>query len=137
LSIVPLGSDGHFQPGERIRLQVIASRDAHVYCYLQDETQRIVRFYPNRFHKSAVVTAAAPLEIPGAMGFEILANTRDVTETIACFASARDLMDQLPAEVLGTDFATLPVTSLDEVRSAFARVGADKPAEASFLVQFK
>jgi hypothetical protein len=46
-------------------------------------------------------------------------------------------MDQLPSEVLGTDFARLPVTSLDQVRSAFARVGADKLAEASFLVQFK
>ena len=136
LAIVPLGSDGHFKPGERIRLQVIASHDAHVYCYLQDETQRIVRFYPNRFRKSALVTAAAPLEIPGPMRFEILANTRNVTETIACFASERDPLDQLPSEVLGTDFARLPLTSLDQVRSAFARVGADKLAEASFLVQF-
>ncbi|NPC56490.1 serine/threonine-protein kinase [Caenimonas soli] len=137
LAIVPLGSDGHFKPGERIRLQVIASHDAHVYCYLQDETQRIVRFYPNRFRKSALVTAAAPLEIPGPMRFEILANTRNVTETIACFASERDLMDQLPPEVVGTDFARLPLTSLDQLRSAFSRVDADKPAEASFLVQFK
>lgn len=137
LAIVPLGGGGHFKPGERIRLQVVASHDAHVYCYLQDETQRIVRFYPNRFRKSALVTAAAPLEIPGPMRFEILANTRNVTETIACFASERDLMDQLPPEVVGTDFARLPLTSLDQVRSAFARTGANKPAEASFLVQFK
>jgi hypothetical protein len=137
LAIVPLGSDGHFKPGERIGLQVIASQDAHVYCYLQDEAQRIVRFYPNRFRKSALVTAAAPLDIPGPMGFEILANTRNVPETIACFASAVDLMDRLPPEVVGTDFARLPVTSLDEVRSAFARVGADNLAEARFQVQFK
>jgi hypothetical protein len=71
------------------------------------------------------------------MRFEILANTRYVTETISCFASERDLMDQLPPEVVGTDFARLPLTSLDQLRSAFARVDADKPAEASFLVQFK
>jgi len=137
LTIVPVGSDGHFKAGERIRLQVVASHDAHVYCYLQDETQRIVRFYPNRFHESALVTAAAPLEIPGPMRFEILANTRSVPETIACFASARDPRDQLPPSVVGTDFAKLPVASLDQVRSAFARIGADKLAEASFLVQFK
>ena len=115
---------------------MIASHDAHVYCYLQDETQRIVRFYPNRFRKSALVTAAAPLEIPGAMRFEIRANTRNVKETIACFASERDPLDQLPSEVLGTDFERLPLKSLDQVRSAFARVGADKLAEGSFLVQF-
>jgi serine/threonine-protein kinase len=137
LTIVPLGSDGHFKPGERVQLKVIASHDAHVYCYQQDETRRIVRFYPNRFRKSALVTSAEPLEIPGPMGFEILANTRNVTETIACFASARDVLDQLPSEVVGTDFAKLPVSSLDEVRSAFARVGAGKLAQASFLVQFK
>jgi tRNA A-37 threonylcarbamoyl transferase component Bud32 len=137
LAIVPVGSDGHFKPGERIRLQVIASHDAHVYCYLQDETQRIVRFYPNRFRKSALVTATAPLEIPGPMRFEILANTRNVTETIVCFASERDLMNQLPPEVVGTDFSRLPLTSLERLRSAFARMGAQMPAEASFLVQFK
>src|SRR5206468_820756 len=44
-----------FKPGERIRLLVTPSQDAHVYCYLQDEARRIVRFYPNRFSKSAWV----------------------------------------------------------------------------------
>ncbi|WP_427914727.1 serine/threonine-protein kinase [Ramlibacter sp. MMS24-I3-19] len=137
LSIVPVASDGRFKPGEKIRLQVVASQDAHVYCYMQDETRRIVRFYPNRFRTSALVTAAAPLEIPGPMRFELLANTRKVPETIACFGTASDPVDQLPPEVIGTDFAKLPVTSLDQVRSAFARAGVDKPAEASFLVQFR
>ncbi len=37
-----------FLPGERIRLVVTPGQDAHVYCYLQDETRRIQRFYPNR-----------------------------------------------------------------------------------------
>jgi tRNA A-37 threonylcarbamoyl transferase component Bud32 len=137
LTIAPLGSDGRYQPGERIRLRVATSHDAHVYCYLQDEGQRIVRFHPNRFRTSALVTAAEPLEIPGPMRFEILANTRKVTETMACFAGARDLVDQLPPQVVGTDFEKLPVTSLDEVRSAFARIGADELADASFVVRFK
>jgi hypothetical protein len=137
LTIVPLGSDGHFKPGERVRLQVVASHDAHVYCYLQDESRRIVRFYPNRFRQSALVTAAAPLEIPGPMRFEILANAHKVTETIACFASEREVLGQLPPEVVGTDFAKLPLDSLDEVRSAFVRAGADPLAEASFQVRFK
>jgi hypothetical protein len=127
-----------FKPGERIRLLITPSRDAHVYCYLQDEARRIVRFYPNRFNKSARVTAAAPLELPGAMRFELVANTRNVTETVACFASERDVMNELPAAVVGTDFSSLPAASLDQVRSAFARiVPADALAEASFQVQFK
>jgi len=131
------GSDAthRFKPGERVRLLVTTSRDAHVYCYLQDETRRILRFYPNRFSKSALVRPGAPLEIPGKMRFEIVANTRNVAETVACFASERDVMTKLPTSVVGTDFASLPATSLDQVRSAFARVAGDTLTEASFRVE--
>ncbi|HEY9064934.1 MAG TPA: protein kinase [Burkholderiaceae bacterium] len=141
LTIIRLPSDGpadgRFKPGERVRLRVTTSQDAHLYCYLQDETRRIVRFYPNRFSKSAVVKSHAPLEIPGVMGFEIVANTRNVTETIACFASERDVIAQLPPAVVGTDFESLPATSLAQVRSAFARSAGETLAEASFRVEFK
>ncbi len=134
----PVAADAthRFKPGERVRLLVTTSHDAHVYCYLQDETRRIQRFYPNRFSKSALVRTDAPLVIPGKMGFEIVANTRNVAETIACFASERDMMAKLPAAVTGNDFASLPATSLDEVRSAFARIAGDALAQASFRVEF-
>jgi hypothetical protein len=126
-----------FQPGERIRLRVTSSEDAHVYCYLQDEAQRILRFYPNRFSKSARVSAKAPLEIPGKMGFELLANTLKVPETVACFASDRDVAGELPVSVMGEDFAQLPAASLDEVRDAFTRVAAPRLAESRFQIHFK
>jgi hypothetical protein len=133
-----VGSDPahRFKPGERVKLVVTSSHDANVYCYLQDETRHIVRFYPNRFSASARVSRDVPLEIPGRMGFEIVANARNVAETVACFASERDLADQLPTAVVGTDFASLPATSFDEVRSAFARIAGDALAEASFRVEF-
>ena len=133
------GSDAahRFKPDERVRLMVTTSHDAHVYCYLQDETRRIQRFYPNRFNKNAAVKADAPLEIPGKMRFEIVANTRNVAETIACFASERDVMPKLPTAVVGTDFASLPVTSLEQVRSAFAGVAGAALTQASFRVDFK
>lgn len=136
---LPMGTDAThlFKPGERIKLLVTPSHDAHVYCYLQDETRRIVRFYPNRFSKTALVKADAPLEIPGPMRFEIVANTRNVTETIACFASERDVMGELPAAVVGTDLAKLPVSSLDDVSSAFARTVPDTLTQARFQVKFK
>ena len=150
LSIVRLPSDDtvdaasvggdathRFKPGERVRLSVTTSHDAHVYCYLQDETRRILRFYPNRFSKSALVRADVPLEIPGRMRFEIVANTRRVAETVACFASERDVMPKLPAAIVGTDFASLRATSLDQVRNAFASVAGDTLTQASFRVEFK
>jgi serine/threonine-protein kinase len=150
LSIARLPSDGEaeaalarsdaahrFKPDERVRLMVTTSHDAHVYCYLQDETRRIRRFYPNRFNKNAAVKADAPLEIPGKMRFEIVANTRNVAETIACFASERDVMRKLPTAVVGTDFASLPATSLEQVRRAFAAVGDAALTQATFRVDFK
>jgi len=126
-----------FRPGERIRLLVKPSDDSHVYCYLQDETRRILRFYPNRFQKSALVKAGVPLEIPGKMRFELVANSLGVTETIACFASARDLMAELPPAVAGPDLTPLPVASLDDLKSAFVRLAGNALAEASLSVQVK
>ena len=133
------GSDAthRFKPGELIRLRITPSHESHVYCYLEDEARRIVRFFPNRFSTRALVKPAQPLELPGRMRFELVANTRNVTETVACFASERDILGELPAAVVGTDFAKLPATSLDQVRSAFASVAADTLTEASFRVQFK
>jgi serine/threonine-protein kinase len=125
-----------FKPGERIQLRVTSNTDAHVYCYLQDESRRIVRFYPNRFSKSARVRADVPLDIPGSMRFELVANSRRVAETVACFATERDVLGDLPAAAVGTDFVKLPAASLDEVRLAFASVGAQPPAQASFRIAF-
>lgn len=131
------GAAHRFKPGERIRLRLTPGQDAHVYCYLQDETRRIVRFFPNRFNASALVKADSPLDIPGAMPFELVANSLKATETIACFASTRDLTGALPASVVGDDFAALSVATLDEVRQAFAREAADRWVEASFRIEFR
>ena len=126
-----------FEPGERIRLQITPSQDVHLYCYLQNEAGRVVRFYPNRFNTSALVRADAPLQIPGAMRFELFANNLQVPETIACFASERDVAGALPASVVGDDLTELPAVSLDEVRQAFVRVAADGLAEGRFQIGFK
>ncbi len=131
------GATQKFRPGERIELHIKPSRDAHVYCYLQDEARRIVRFYPNRFTKSALVKTVAPLQVPGTMGFELVANIWGVKETVACFATERDVMAELPQAVAGIDFENLPVTSLDQVTSAFSKVAGNQLADAHFAVQFE
>ena len=48
-----------FAVGEQIKLLVRANRDAYVYCYIQDETSRITRFYPNRFAQDSLLAAGA------------------------------------------------------------------------------
>ena len=126
-----------FRPGERIRLLIAPSHEAYVYCYLQDQTRSIVRFYPNRFSAGSLVSPATPLEIPGRMGFELVADSLKAEETVACFASERDVTTELPASVYGMDFARLPAASLEEVSQAFARVSAGNLTEARFRIDVR
>jgi hypothetical protein len=109
-----------FRPGEPIGLTVQPSRDAHVYCYLRDETARITRFFPNRFGKESLVRAAEPLALPGRMPFELAMQRAGADETIACFAAPKDISAQLPVGLFGKDFEPLAVQSLDAVHAAFA-----------------
>jgi hypothetical protein len=137
LALATPGNQTRFARGEAINLTVRPSRDAFVYCYLQDEAARIVRFYPNRFNKDALVPAARPLSLPGSMRFQLVMNAKGAQETIACFAAPRDLLAELPANVVGIDFEPLPVTSLAQVRAAFTTTGGGAVTQESFHVQAK
>ena len=117
--------------GEAIQLSIRPSRDAHVYCYLQDEKRQVTRFFPNRFQRDSRVQPATPLQLPGSMRFELTMNTRGVPETVACFATERDVLAELPAGVNGGDFQPLPVATLDQVRQAFVKVSGGTLAHES------
>lgn len=123
-----------FKRGEQISLTLKASRDAHVYCYLQDETRKIQRFYPNRFQKDSLVPAAKPVQIPGRMRFQLVANDKGLKETVACFATDRDVLAALPTTVSGTDFESLPVGSIEQIRAAFAGASNGNFAQGMFHV---
>ena len=126
-----------FARGEAISLLVRPTRDAHVYCYLQDESAKITRFYPNRFSRDSLVSASKPLVLPGPMRFQLVMNSKGVKETIACFATQRDVMADLPKGVVGVDFEPLPVASLEQVRSAFVNTSGGAVAQETFHVQAK
>jgi hypothetical protein len=124
-----------FARGEPVQLTVRPSRDAFVYCFHQDENRKITRFFPNRFQRDSRVASAAGLQLPGAMRFEIVMNPRGVAETVACFATESDVLAQLPPGINAGDFAPLAVASLDQVRSAFAKVTGGALAQESFQIQ--
>jgi hypothetical protein len=126
-----------FDKGEAISLLVKPTRDAFVYCYLQDENAKITRFFPNRFAKDALVPSARPLSLPGTMRFALTMNDKGVKETIACLATQRDVLKDLPANVVGTDFAPLPLGSLDQIRAAFSQASGTNVALETFHVQAK
>jgi len=117
--------------GEAVQLSIRPSRDAHVYCYLQDEKRQVTRFFPNRFQRDSRVQPATGLQLPGAMRFELAMNTKGVPETVACFATERDVLAELPPGVNGSDFQPLPAATLDQVRQAFVKASGGTLAHES------
>lgn len=111
----------HYRAGERIHLKVRTSRDAYVYCYMQDETRRITRFYPNRFDKDALLARGRALDLPGRMRFELVMNSSGMKETVTCFGSERDVLADLPKEVVGNDLEPLAIRSMQPIRDAIER----------------
>ncbi len=123
--------------GEPIALVLQPQADKHVYCYLQDENARITRFYPNRFAKDSLIAATQPVTLPGSMRFALTMNSKGVPETVACFATPRDVASQLPQSVVGVDFEPLSVASLDQLRGAFAAASAGSMTQEVLHVQAK
>jgi hypothetical protein len=135
LSLATANQQTAFARGEPIQLVVKPSHDAFVYCYLQDENAKVLRFFPNRFAKDSLVPASRPLALPGAMRFALTMNAKGRQETIACFATPQDVSAQLPGAVFGNDFEPLAVDSLDQVRAAFLRAAAGSLAQETLHVQ--
>ncbi|NML13367.1 DUF4384 domain-containing protein [Azohydromonas caseinilytica] len=134
LRVATASEAGRLRGGERIELELRPSRDAHVYCFHQDEHRQVRRFFPNRFQADSRVNAAAGLRLPGPMRFELRMNGQGVKEAVSCFATERDVLPALPATVAGGDFTPLPV-SLEQVREAFQRAGAGTLAHELLALQ--
>ena len=126
-----------FASGEAISLTLRPNRDAYVYCYLLDEQAKVTRFFPNRFAKDPLIAAAQALQLPGRMRFQLAIKSRGARESIACFATPKDVMAQLSASVVGIDFEPLPVKSLEQVRAAFVAATGGALAQETLHVQAK
>lgn len=137
LALLTSNNQTSFAKGEPITLNLKPSRDAFVYCYLQDENAKITRFFPNRFAKDPLVQTSRPLSLPGTMRFQLVMNSKGVKETIACYATQRDVLKDLPANVVGNDFEPLAIGSLDQIRAAFANTTGGALAQETLNVQPK
>jgi hypothetical protein len=126
-----------FKRGDLVTVVLKPSRDAHIYCYMRDDKQQIQRVFPNRFGKDSLVRADEGLTLPGSMRFEIVASEKGIKESLACFASERDLLPELPRQVVGVDFENVPVASLDHVRQAFTGAAGSGLASATFEIDVR
>jgi len=137
LRIASINNVRRFARGEPVQLTIHPSRDAHVYCFLQDEKRQVTRFFPNRWQRDSRVQPDAGLQLPGAMRFEIVMNPRGVQEMVTCFATESDVLPALPPNLNAADFHPLPVASIDQLRGAFARAAGGSVAQDSFEIRAK
>ena len=118
LSIRPANGKERFRPGERIVLDIKPSRNAHLYCFMQDETTQITRFFPNRFTGDSLVPTAG-VRVPAGNEFSINANAKGVEELIVCYASEAEILGQVTGTIGNGDIdkpATIAnVANLDKV----------------------
>ncbi len=114
---------GLLQPGEAFNISVTPGKDAYIYCYYKDQSNSIIRFFPNRFNDNALVSAKYALILPGDMPFDLNANQEGISEFISCFAFDQDITGKVPADILGTDFEPLTFVSMQAIRNAFLNDG--------------
>ncbi len=126
-----------FKHGERIQLAITPSRDAYVYCYMQDASKRWMRILPNPLSGAAVLPGGITRQLPGDMAFELVAESGAGQETIACYATAQDVSPLLPRQVLAPAFQYLTVTQMAELDAAFGRASANQHSKGVLHVRFK
>ena len=138
LSVISLKGGNQFKKGEQLALKVTPSRDAYVYCFMQDENRKIARFFPNRFIKDALVSAKKGIQLPNGKEFNISVNTKGVQEQIACFGASKDVFaDVLPAIGGGDIDVPATVQSLAELKSVFEKAAGASLGVGNFTLNVR
>lgn len=124
VNVTPLlGQAGNMQ------VSVSAQENTFVYCYLNDDSNKLSRIYPNRFSKDSWLGQGKTLAIPGEMKFQIKAS-KNKKDALHCFNTRTDVANALPPEAMGADFEPLKNYSLKTLRQNFSNVTGGLYAEA-------
>jgi len=124
-----------FQPGERLTLIVKSTRNAHMYCFFHDDSKQIMRVFPNRFRKTSEIFAGEEIELPGNMPFEVTASKNGEPETLGCFTTEKEVLDELPTHIRVLDFVSLDVKSMQDIRESLGGLAGKTMSEAYFQIK--
>ncbi|MBK7474013.1 MAG: DUF4384 domain-containing protein [Betaproteobacteria bacterium] len=114
------------------------SRDAYVYCFMQDDTRQIARFFPNRFSKDALVSAKKGIQLPNGKEFNIDVNSKGVQEQIMCFGANRDVFADVVPVIGGGDIdQPTPVKTLAELKSVFEKAVGPSLGVGNFTINVR
>jgi hypothetical protein len=69
------------------------------------------------------------------MNFQLVMNAQGVPEAIACLATQRDVLAELPRSAVGVDLEPLAAGSIEQIRSAFDSTTGGAVAQEVFRIQ--
>ena len=125
------------QGGQNYAMTVNVDRPGYLYCYLQDESDKISRVFPNHYQANNQIAPGTKIELPGKMPFSFVANSKKVAETMACFSTSSDIAAKLLPDAWGSDLEPLNIGSFDALSSAFATASDGKVGLGVVYVKVK
>jgi hypothetical protein len=126
---------GQLSKGGLFEIVVRNSTDAYVYCFYQDDSGSIQRFYPNRFSKDSFMTGGAALRLPGNLPFKFHASKRGIAERVACYAAEQDVLSQVETLRRSQDFEPIKAASLKDIGASLRLVSQQRLAEKEILIR--
>ena len=137
----PGGRSPEFAIGDPIHLVVSSEIDAWISCYYWGRNHHgrhvLTRLLPNELMQDrGHVRGGRAYTIPGkdaSATFDLTAKGPPGVDFIKCFATDRDVSDDLPAGLRGRTFAEMPEGAAERLSAAFRKTGA-KVAENSMVV---
>lgn len=118
-----------FEQGTQIFLSATVSRNAHLYCFMEQAQGGLMRLLPNPINGSSQVSAHQAVRIPDWMvpnpGFVLDAGAPG-NESVMCVATDSDVMAQLPENLQGRGLRPIAgMTGMQSVRDAFRAAAGD------------
>jgi hypothetical protein len=129
------GKNPIYHVGQKMELFIELSRDSYLYCFYRQANGKIMKIFPNRYHKNALVAARSLKRIPdSSMKFDWIVEAPLGTELVKCYAFDRDVSKGLPTAIRDTDFEELPYRSLNGITRDLRKIQGASIAENSMVV---
>lgn len=129
------GADPVYRTGQKMVLFVEASQDSYLYCFYRQANGTVMRVFPNRFHRDALIPGGRTQHIPSAaMDFDWIVEPPTGVEIMKCYAFDRDVAEDLPPSVRAADFTPLPFRSLADLGLKLRAIPGVGIAENSMVV---
>jgi curli biogenesis system outer membrane secretion channel CsgG len=108
-----------------VNFQLLPNTNSSLYCYLQDESHKIFRVFPNRWQRASQVQRQTGFMLPPSNAFRLRSNAR-VAQQLMCVVARNSVDARLPEILSGQDLSVIPgVTDMDAIANTFSATGEE------------